>query len=166
MATYRSVDEALRVILKRIPERLSIALDTNLADLEYKYQQATSDWSGNPQFKREVDVKPERITGRIKATGSEASALHFLWTDKGTKPHIIEAKTAPMLRFQVGYSPRTAPVAQSHVGTGQASGAYVSKFRVNHPGTDARQFTKEWVKQQSPVLLSSIKIAIESAVRR
>lgn len=167
MATYKSLSEALRVIVqKRIPQRLSVAVNTSLADLQLKGNQTVSDWSDKPRFERELSIKPDVIIGRLVVKGSNAAALHFMWTDQGTKAHIIRPKKAPALRFQVGYAPRTAPIAKAQVGDGKASGQHVSTLVVLHPGTTARQFTKEWVKQQTPVLLSEIVEAIESAVRR
>lgn len=167
MATYKSLSEALRVIVqKRIPERLSFAVNMSLADMQQKANKAVSDWSDKPRFERELQVQPEVITGRLVVKGSEAAGLHFLWTDRGTKAHIIRPKKAPVLRFQTGYAARTAPVAQANVGDGKAHGAHVSTLVVLHPGTEARQFTNEWIKQQIPVLLTDCINAIESAVRR
>lgn len=167
MATYKSLSEALRVIVqKRIPQRLSVAVNLSLADLQAKGNKAVSDWSDKPRFERELSIKPDLIIGRLIVKGSDAAALHFMWTDQGTKAHIIRPKKAPMLRFQTGYAPRTAPIAKAQVGDGKASGQHVSTLVVLHPGTTARQFTNEWIKQQIPVLLTDCIKAIESAVRR
>lgn len=167
MATYKSLSEALRVIVqKRIPQRLSIAVHASLSDMQVKANKTVSDWSDKPRFERELTIKPDLISGRLVVKGSEAAALHFMWTDQGTKAHIIRPKKAPMLKFQTGYAARTAPVAKSQVGDGKATGAHVQTLVVLHPGTDARQFTQTWVKQQTPVLLRELVIAIESAVRR
>lgn len=154
------------ILERRIPRNLETALDVSLIELERRYNSAVSDWKGKPRFYREIQVERDKITGRIRVAGSEDVKLHFLWTDQGTKPHTIRAKDAPLLRFQTGFSPRTAPIARAQVGDGKASGDWVAKKEVSHPGTAARQFTQEWVKQQTPILLKTLKTAIRTAVRR
>lgn len=154
------------ILTKRIPRNLETALDDTMTTLERRYNSAVSDWKGKPRFYREITVEKDKITGRIKAVGSSEVKLHFLWTDRGTRPHKIRAKNVPMLRFQGGYEARTQPIARAQTGDGKAHGAWVQKQEVDHPGTEARQFTQEWVKQQTPVLLRTLRTAIKTAVRR
>lgn len=165
--TLDNFPQALWNILNReIPKRLSIALDTNLVEMERKYNNAVSDWKDKPRFYRKITLTRDGMTGQIVAVGTEDAKLHFLWTDRGTKPHTITAKNAPLLVFQTGFSPRTAPIARAQAGSGKASGDWVAKKSVQHPGTAKRQFTTEWVKQQTPVLLRTLRTAIKTAVRR
>lgn len=65
--------------------------------------------------------------------------LPFAYVDQGTKPHIIEARHAPLLRFKVPYRAKTkVNVIASYKGA--RGNQWVSKRRVQHPGTEARNF--------------------------
>lgn len=73
--------------------------------------------------------------------GVEVNPLQpFEWVNKGTKAHEIEARNAPLLRFTGPYHAKTKvnTIASYNGGRGNV---WVSKRRVHHPGTEARNFT-------------------------
>lgn len=148
---------ALLSIDKRLREGFLIAIDTNLDDLQRLYTQAVMNWKGKPVFVKEVENGKTAIVGRIRIEGSEENALHWLWTDEGTKPHVIAAKRVPRLKFQTGFNPKTRAIAQGNVGDGKKFGAWTTPEIVNHPGTEARKFTETWVKKQRPLILLSLR---------
>lgn len=65
--------------------------------------------------------------------------LPWRYVDEGTKPHVIEARRVPLLRFTGPYHAKTKPnvIASYQGGRGKV---WVSKRRVQHPGTAARNF--------------------------
>lgn len=65
--------------------------------------------------------------------------LIYKFVDGGTKAHPIRAKRSPYLVFQGGY---TAKTRVNIIGSqeGGASGDWVKKQEVQHPGTKARNF--------------------------
>lgn len=160
MPTHKSVTQALLSIDKRLRQGFLVAIDNNTKILQTYYVLAVANWKGKPVFKRETEVTRDLMIGRIKIEGSEENALHWLWTDEGTKPHTITAKRVPRLKFQVGFNPKTRAVAQSSVGDGSKFGAWVNPITVDHPGTEARNFTKTWAKKQRPLILLALRAQV------
>lgn len=96
------------------------------------YQNTVRTWKHQPRFMaRKV----------YHGYGIEVQPLQpFEWVNRGTKPHIIEARNAPLLRFTGPYHAKTKPnvIASYNGGRGRV---WVSKRLVHHPGTEARNFT-------------------------
>lgn len=90
----------------------------------------------------------------------------WIYVDKGTKPHEIAAKNVPLLKFQTGYSARTAPVAKYNQGTGTANGAWVTKAVVQHPGNEARKFTETIIDELDPPFPDRIQAAIARGIKK
>jgi len=88
----------------------------------------------------------------------------YRWTDKGTKPHTIRAKNGGLLVFKTGYKAKTKRGSLSPVmGGGTASGNFVSKQVVNHPGTEARDFTGQIRKRYTPLFRKEMQAAMIKA---
>lgn len=81
------------------------------------------------------------------------------WIDLGTEgPYKIVAKNAPLLRFRGGYKPLTLPGGGAFGGGGTtlprivvggqvgATGDWVSKKEVTHPGIKPRKFTEHFAE--------------------
>lgn len=120
------------------------------------------------RFAPRVEIKPGmlRAFADIAGTGKKI----FGYIDQGTglygpkrKKYVIKPK-APnkVLKFQKGYKPKTAPVAQINVGPGKASGKWVRAVKVIHPGIKARKFTETVSKELKP----SFDRRIDNAFRR
>lgn len=73
-----------------------------------------------------------------------ASAPHALFVEAGTRPHVIEARNAPMLRFQIG-------------------GRWISARSVRHPGTRARDFMRDAAEQSNAGEL--VEYAVTTAIQ-
>lgn len=104
--------------------------------------EAVKSWENKVVFR--VQEKQERGVTKfqIVAEGSEEALRIFGYVDKGTEPHVIRPKTAEgVLAFATGYSPKTAPIARADVGAGVATGVTAFARSVDHPGTEAREFT-------------------------
>jgi len=128
-------------------------------EVRTSHEKVVREWSSKPSFKAELDVRPFTRTVKIKVKGAAADIWTFV--DKGTKPHEIAAKNVPFLKFQTGYSARTAPVAKFNQGTGQKFGAWVTAAVVQHPGTEARKFTETILKELSPPIEDRIQAAVK-----
>lgn len=132
--------------------------DTGL-EMRTSHQHVVSEWQHKPTFKAEISESKYLKTVTIKVKGDAANIWTFV--DKGTKPHEIAAKNVPFLKFQTGYSARTAPVAKFNQGTGQSFGPWVAKAVVQHPGTEARKFTETILKELSPPIEERIQAAVK-----
>jgi hypothetical protein len=113
-----------------------------------EYRKTVSTWTDKPDFGVLTDTKGGDLIVLVGPTGSEAAVNHFVWTDKGTKPHIIQAKDGGRLFFgTTGGRPKTTPgIIGSNPGV-IAGSPYTRPPSVNHPGTKARRFTAKIMSQ-------------------
>jgi len=136
-----------------------------LADAALTYhRKVVREWAHKPGFRQQKYRNPNVYTIKIVPTGRYATIWYYV--DRGTKPHEIAAKNVPMLKFQTGYNARTAPKAQFAQGTGTASGAWVTKAVVQHPGTEARNFTQTWIDELEPPFPDRIQAAIKRGLNK
>lgn len=137
-----------------------------------KHEEAVSRWTERPGFKVELTITQERMTMTIIPTGPFAE--RWTWIDQGTglygpkkRPYVImPKKPGGHLVFQTGYSPKTEPIANSNAGTGTASGPWVSKEMVIHPGIRPRKFTEKFEEDLKPDFRRLMENAFRRAVRR
>ncbi len=135
------------------------------AEMKASHEEVTDDWDHEPEFKVGMIISPYLLSVQVNVTGDNAKIWQFV--DKGTKPHAIFPKQpGGRLIFQTGYNPRTTPVAQAHVGDGRASGNWVKAKAVQHPGSDAREFTETLRKFWKPEFYRQCKNAFARALRR
>lgn len=134
-------------------------------DLRRIHKDVVDDWEHKPEFVASTQFEAQKINVDVKARGQYKKIWRYV--DEGTKPHVIlPRKEGGRLIFRTGYSPRTLPVAQAHVGTGIASGNFVSVQQVNHPGTEARDFGKQIAEDYKPEFRRRIENAFRRAARR
>lgn len=133
---------------------------------------AVRGWKKKPRFAPRVEIKPGQLRAFVDISGTAKKI--FVYIDKGTgkygpKKRAYEIKPKPpnkVLKFQKGYSPKTAPVARINVGTGQHFGQWVSKMRVIHPGIKARKFTETVSKNLKPSFDRRVDRAIRRGIKR
>lgn len=134
-------------------------------DLRKEHQDVVSDWEHKPDFAATTQFAQGSIGVDIKVKGQHKKIWRYV--DEGTRPHLILPRVpGGRLKFRTGYSPRTLPIAQAHMGTGTASGAFVSAEQVNHPGTEAREFGKTIAEDYKPEFRRRIENAFRRAARR
>lgn len=131
---------------------------------------AVREWSSKPRFAATVTIKPDDIEIKIKVAGTMKMIFHYV--DQGTglygpkkQPYVIEPKTpGGVLKFQSGYSARSAPGAKIGMGSGQSFGDWVSKRSVIHPGIQPRNFTDKVVEELNPDFVTRMADAIGRGV--
>lgn len=151
-----------KINVPKVRQNLLNALRKEGNIVKKEYEKTVATWNDPPKF--EVSIGLKRGGGGeasvlVHPTGTELQVNKFVWTDDGTEAHPIEAKNAPYLVFQVGYTPKTRP---GKIASGPASrfGEFVSVKQVDHPGTKARKFTEAIVKQRrKPFIQAMIKAA-------
>ena len=125
------------------------------------HERIVTNWKHKPKFQGRKTIKTNIIIVTVFPTGPNAKIWRFV--DEGTKPHIIRAKNVPLLKFKTGYQPKTlAKPARTVSGGGKSTGPFVSKVQVNHPGSEAREFTKTIAEDIKP----EFKRVVENAFRR
>lgn len=104
-------------------------------------------WDHTPSFAIEAPSDDERIVG--------TNDTIYGYVEEGTRPHVITAKAGGVLAFGPGAKAKTKPRVIGS-GGGSKGGATVFRPRVQHPGTDAREFSvviaEKW-GEQLPLLL-------------
>jgi len=123
--------------------------------IEVDFKVTTRTWKTKVEFERKI-ISDEQIdiftTSKI-----------YLFVSGGTKAHIIRAKNAPNLLFQVGYNRKTQPNRIASY-NGGSFGPYRKTKQVNHPGSKARKFDttikkkwdREFPRQYQRAVLSQI----------
>jgi hypothetical protein len=132
-----------------------------------------SDWSGKPRFTYVVVTDDDKTVLELRVTGDNADK--WIWVDQGTATGREERPTTAypirpkraggVLRFQTGYSARTRPIARAGVGSGTASGEWVSRQEVMHPGIAARKFTAQYADDNKERIKQQIADAIKRRLR-
>lgn len=143
-------DAAFRMALRGV-------VVTALEDIEAPVKSALSNWNEKPRFVSKVKSTPKLIIGTIEVGGRVRK--RFMWIELGTglygpkkAAYKIPKTVVPgkLLRFRTGYSPKTMPIARGNVGTGKATGAWISKAQVTHPGIKARKFFEHNAQELNP----------------
>jgi len=135
------------------------------------YQKTTTTWrSPRPVFRVETKIaRPPGPRGGRESRPASVSVYtsddRYIWTDYGTKPHIIRPRRSKYLRFRVGYKAKTR-VRVIGSRRGGKFGSWVSAKIVRHPGTKAREFTKEIQKRRRRPFHEAMAKAIEKAQKR
>lgn len=134
-------------------------------DIQSTGRDTVREWRHRVEFGETVTIDPYVIEILIKPTGRNVKI--FQYVDKGTRgPYPIPKVVIPgkLLRFQVGYSARTIPVAKYNQGTGQHFGAWVAKPQVLHPGVKPRKFLETYLNEIIPTLQVRVQDEINRVV--
>lgn len=164
MPRKRTFTDILTRQQKYSTEEAILETDTVAQEALTYHRKVVREWTHKPGFRQQKYKNPNVYTIKIVPTGRYAAIWYYV--DRGTKPHEIAAKNVPLLKFQTGYNPRTAAPAKFAQGTGTASGAWVSAAVVQHPGTEARQFTQTWIDELVPPFPDRIQAAIARGLKK
>lgn len=130
-----------RLDIPGVQRRIETVLQQEGEAIAKEYRKTVATWANKPKFEVLTDTTGGSLIIIVGPTGNADAVKHFVWTDEGTKPHIIRAKNAPRLAFRTGF---TAKTKARVIGSGQSSvsGELTRPLVVNHPGTEAREFTQ------------------------
>lgn len=131
------------------------------ADLVYRdYQKTVATWRGKPDFL--VVKNPE--FGYDVYTNNPI----YGYLDEGTEAHVIRAKNYPTLRFPTAppFRAKSKPKVIGSSGGTQPTTGFRSPVEVNHPGIQAREWTKLILAKSRKRLTSRIVKLLRDANRR
>lgn len=155
----------IQAIFDKVLDACMTACMNTSDDLQSTGRDTVREWKNKPDFGETVYNGLDRIEFVIKPKGNKRVIQIFQYVDKGTKPHIIMPKIkGGMLKFRLGYSARTMPVAKYNIGTGQSFGAWVTKQQVFHPGSKPRNFLEHYLKELIPSFQQRIQMEINKAI--
>ncbi len=143
---------------QRNAKRLPAAIERGFAAIANEsialYQKTTRTWRHKPRF------YPRR-TARGVTINTDSDI--YLWTDYGTKPHIIKAKNAPMLVFRWPYKAATKPRVIGSINA-QYGANWARKLLVHHPGTKPRHFTDEITRRMQKRAANIMRAELKKAI--
>lgn len=119
-----------------------------------------ANWSSDVGFQARKFITGDSISINVFPTGADKQI--WIFVDQGTKPHTIRAKGGGRLKFQAGtYKPKTlANPARTASGGGTVSGGVtVFPKAVNHPGTQARNFSETIAEDIRPSFIQEMEAA-------
>lgn len=91
----------------------------------------------------------------------------YRYVDQGTRPHEIRARRKKFLAYRKGgFRAKTTPRKLSSSSGARATGPLRRPKAVMHPGTDAREFSKEVAKKWRNPSARLIQEAITDAIKR
>lgn len=136
-------------------------------------QDVTATWKApnKPKWSVKKTFDAREITWELVAIRNKTP---WIWIEKGTGRYgpnraAYKIPKTPLpypLRFRTGYKPKTMAPARYGVGPGKATGQWVAKYQVTHPGIKAREFTKRAVENLKPTMLRNLENAIRRGIRK
>lgn len=116
-------------------------------------------WNHKPRFKKAFRTAVNFLEAKISTID-----VIYAWADDGTSAHAIIPRRSRVLAFPSQFTPKTK-VRTIGSGRGSKSGSTFATH-VFHPGTKARNFTKEIVKRRAPFYAPQMQAAIRRGVIR
>jgi hypothetical protein len=141
--------------LAAVARAITGTLTQTAQDAQQDLQSTTATW------KRKV---PFIITPIPDGFQVDTNDEIFGYVDKGTPPHVITPKRGKVLVFGPGSRPKTA-VRVIGSTAGAKGGAPVKVRAVNHPGTEAREFSQALQEKYNDELPKRIDAALGEALK-
>jgi hypothetical protein len=122
--------------IKAIRDELLKELELEGEDTVEMFERTTRTWTHKPEFEVLTDLAGD---GAAILVGTDDEIYGYV--DKGTRPHVIAARRAPMLRFPSSFVSKTTPGIIGSRG-GRSAGPMRYAKAVLHPGTEPRNFSE------------------------
>lgn len=151
-------------------KELEKGLDNVGKALVKSHERIVRDWKTEIKFKSRRIVTPRKISVVVFPTGENAKI--WIFVDKGTDEHEIKPKKpGGTLVFRWGgkgsYTPKTmAKPARTVAGGGTVRGPIVYRKKVDHPGSEGRDFSGQIAKTGQRMYRNEIENAFRRAARR
>lgn len=131
------------------------------------FEKIVKDWESDVSFGAKKFITGSYLAINIFPQGADKEI--WFYVDLGTPKHDIPVKNAPYLHFQAGtYVPKT----MANPARTNASGGYVQNPQwvktliVEHPGSEARDFTGTLAGDAKPIFDAQIEAAFKRAQRK
>ena len=145
------IPKTMAAKFKNAPDAVEKGMDEAAEAVKADFEKTTAGWEHSVSF-----TIQKQGTDRTVTTDDEI----YGYVEHGTRPHVIVAKRARVLRFATGGRAKTSPNRITS-GSGSKGGAVVFRPRVNHPGTKARLFTQQiaklWRKGTAPFIRQALE---------
>lgn len=146
---------------ERIKSRIFQEMIKQAKFAQIEFIKTISTWKAErPSFIIQNRSQANDLIIAVLAAGNEQGVQKWIWLNDGTRPHPIEAVRAPSLVFRINFTPKTK-VKTFSSDSGGSSPPWRSAKKVQHPGTEARDWTGEMVKILNKRLPKGIIKAVE-----
>lgn len=179
MVSRRTQSTVRRIVVSRdrlLRQELRDEMTRAANALELLHEQSVRGWSFEVRFIKSISVTRNLIAALVRPDARTKAGKIYTYVDKGTGLHGPRQQAykipkfvtpdSKLLKFRTNYQPKTKPVAKANAGPGTATGGWVTKQQVTHPGIEARKFSETYIERLSPSFKRRIDNAIRRAVRR
>lgn len=131
-----------RLKVAKVRMEILNALRAEGRDVKKELEKTVRNFRGaRPGFESLIGLTTKEATVLTGPTGSIKAVQKWKWLDEGTRPHVIRAKRAPLLKYRLGYNPGTRPGTLTTRGSYYIGAHWRSAKIVHHPGTEAREWS-------------------------
>jgi len=130
-------------------------------------------WANKPSFRQHLTRTSMYMSMSVWGDGSNKNSRgleawkQYAMVNQGTERHDIPKSGTTYMRFQDGrgYKSSTTPrILKS--GPRSNSGAFIVKFKVDHPGFEPREFDKTIADHYAPIFRKDMQDAISVAAKK
>jgi hypothetical protein len=146
------VPKALAIGVDKLARAVTNGLDAAAAGALEDFKVTTQTWEHQPEFTIE-----KHQDSRIVGTDDEI----YGYVSGGTRPHVIVAHGKVLAFPGGGFRPKTR-VRYIGSNKGSKGGAVILRPKVNHPGTDAREFDQAIAEKWGNELPKTMQRAIDA----
>ena len=160
MITFRAIKPGA-FNLKALEAELKKAQRDWMTKVVKEYQGTTKNWKHKVAFTGRMSER-----GMVTTTEVGTDDEIYGYVDEGTRPHIIRPKRpGGTLAFPSVSVPKTKPGSLVS-GSGKRGSVDTFRKEVHHPGTEARDFSKQIKKKMEPVLEADMQNAMGRGAKK
>lgn len=152
---------------KKFKEDMRHAVEREGRKILKDYENIVKTWKHKPEFKvsTSVTAKTGGVLLEVWTDSKTEEGLIFKFVDEGTKPHEIRPKGPGYpLRFASAFQPKTKPRTLSS-SAGKTGPRDTRAWVVQHPGTEAREYTDEIEKKWQKPFAKDMQDAMNKAAK-
>jgi hypothetical protein len=143
------------------------ALRAEGRDVKAELEKTVRNFQGaRPGFETLIGLTTKEATVLTGPTGTIDAVQKWKWLDEGTRPHVISAKRAPLLKFRLGYNPGTTPGTLTTRGSYYVGSHWRSAKTVHHPGTKARGWSALVQEQHKKPFIKRMNEAVRTGMQK
>lgn len=140
------------------------ALRKTQEELEESFALTTWSWNHQPRIAIQKRMSTIKSGGRAFVRVYTRDRIYVM-LEFGTRAHTITRRTAPALRYQMDFTPKTS-VRWLGSRPGGKFGNWTNRISVQHPGFESRLFTVTMRLQQQPRLVRRAQWAMVEGAKR
>lgn len=147
--------------LKKLEREMLKAVDKTTKVMRTDLKKPTRTWDTNIDV---YQIAAERSGGDLSGAAGTDNRI-YMFVTRGTKPHVIRAKSGGVLAYSSRYRAKTRIRTLSSYRGGGYGATRFSKT-VNHPGNKKREFEEAVAEKHQRTLEDNVSRAISNTVEK